>query len=42
MKDKKNIALAMIDIGFIKLGATMDLEILSKKKSAIIVEKLFY
>ena len=39
---KKNIALAMIDIGFIKLGTTLNLEILSEKKSAIIVEKPFY
>ena len=39
---KKNIALAMIDIGFIKLGTTLNIEILSEKKSAIIVEKPFY
>ncbi|MDC1010945.1 glycine cleavage T C-terminal barrel domain-containing protein [Candidatus Pelagibacter sp.] len=39
---KKNIALAMVSINNIEIGTELDVEVLSNKVSALVVEKPFY
>ena len=39
---KKNIALAMVTIDKSEIGTEFDVEVLSKKVSAVVVEKPFY
>ena len=39
---KKNIALAMVSVDKSEVGTELDVEVLSKKVNAVVVEKPFY